>query len=97
MIFDAVSLDQMQTYLGSLKCRLAVMRGELSKVLTEEMAQLLSSWLRHPAPMIEIPQAHHHLILDQPLAFVATVRALLAEWAHATAAVTAGFAKSGPT
>lgn len=79
-IFDAVSLDQMQTSLGSLQCRLAVMRGELSQVLTAEMAQLLTSWLRHPAPMIEIPQAHHHVILDQPLAFVSTVRALLASW-----------------
>ena len=26
--------------------------------------------------------AHHHLILDQPLAFVAAVRAVLADWDH---------------
>jgi len=27
-------------------------------------------------PLVEIPQAHHHLILDQPLAFIAALRAL---------------------
>ena len=34
------------------------------------------------APVIEIPQAHHHLILDQPLAFIAALRAVLADWEH---------------
>jgi Fe2+ or Zn2+ uptake regulation protein len=26
--------------------------------------------------------AHHHLIIDQPLAFIAALRALLADWEH---------------
>jgi pimeloyl-ACP methyl ester carboxylesterase len=34
------------------------------------------------APVVEIPEAHHHLILDQPLAFVAALRTLLADWEH---------------
>ena len=33
-------------------------------------------------PVVEIPQARHHLILDQPIAFVAALRALLADWNH---------------
>ncbi|MBK6660167.1 MAG: hypothetical protein IPG43_19365 [Proteobacteria bacterium] len=32
------------------------------------------------APIIEIPEAQHHLLLDQPLAFVAALRTLLASW-----------------
>ena len=32
------------------------------------------------APMIAVPEAHHHLFLDQPLAFVVALRALLAGW-----------------
>jgi len=32
--------------------------------------------------VIEIPQARHHVMLDQPLAFVAALRALLADWNH---------------
>jgi pimeloyl-ACP methyl ester carboxylesterase len=34
------------------------------------------------APVVTIPEAHHHLILDQPLAFVAALRTLLADWDH---------------
>jgi pimeloyl-ACP methyl ester carboxylesterase len=29
---------------------------------------------------IEIPDAHHHIMIDQPLALVAALRALLATW-----------------
>jgi pimeloyl-ACP methyl ester carboxylesterase len=32
------------------------------------------------APYIEIPEADHHVMIDQPLAFVAALRALLAAW-----------------
>jgi pimeloyl-ACP methyl ester carboxylesterase len=38
-----------------------------------------------PAGMveIEIPDAHHHIMIDQPLALVAALRALLAVWPSA--------------
>jgi pimeloyl-ACP methyl ester carboxylesterase len=29
---------------------------------------------------VEIPDAHHHIMIDQPLALVAAIRALLAAW-----------------
>jgi pimeloyl-ACP methyl ester carboxylesterase len=35
-------------------------------------------------PFIEIPEARHHVMLDQPLAFVAALRTLLQEWRHST-------------
>jgi pimeloyl-ACP methyl ester carboxylesterase len=41
--------------------------------------------VRAPVPersIVAIPQAHHHVILDQPLAFVAALRAILADWEH---------------
>jgi pimeloyl-ACP methyl ester carboxylesterase len=31
-------------------------------------------------PKIEIPDAEHHVMIDQPLAFVAALRGLLAGW-----------------
>ena len=34
------------------------------------------------APIIEVPEAHHHLILDQPLPLVTALRELLADWEH---------------
>jgi pimeloyl-ACP methyl ester carboxylesterase len=40
----------------------------------------------HPSPFppgmleVEIPDSHHHIMIDQPLALVAAIRALLAAW-----------------
>jgi len=32
------------------------------------------------APVIEIPDAYHHVMLDQPIAMSTALRALLADW-----------------
>jgi len=32
------------------------------------------------APVVEVPEARHHVMLDQPLAFVAELRMLLDSW-----------------
>ena len=32
------------------------------------------------SPYVEIPEAEHHVMIDQPLAFVAGLSALLAAW-----------------
>ena len=63
-------------------CRVALFRGELSIVVPPETGEYMYELLNRSAPLIEIPQAHHHLILDQPLAFIAALRALLADWEH---------------
>jgi hypothetical protein len=34
------------------------------------------------APVIEVPLAWHHIMLDQPIALVTGLRALLADWQH---------------
>jgi hypothetical protein len=34
--------------------------------------------------VVTIPEAAHHVMLDQPLAFVAAVNAILADWDHST-------------
>ena len=34
------------------------------------------------APTIEIPHSYHHVPLDQPLALIAALRAILADWQH---------------
>jgi pimeloyl-ACP methyl ester carboxylesterase len=58
------------------------MRGENSVLMPPEVGAYMYSLLGHAAPVIEIPQARHHVMLDQPLAFVAALRALLADWNH---------------
>ena len=69
-------------YLARVRCRVALMRGELSAVVLPETGEYMYELLNRNAPLVEIPQAYHHLILDQPLAFIAALRALLADWEH---------------
>jgi pimeloyl-ACP methyl ester carboxylesterase len=38
--------------------------------------------LGRTSPVIEIPDAYHHVMLDQPIAMITAVRALLADWEH---------------
>ncbi|HEY1960758.1 MAG TPA: alpha/beta hydrolase [Polyangiaceae bacterium] len=75
-------IDTMSDHLAHVKCRVALLRGELSVVVPRETGEYMYDVLNRSAPLVEIPQAHHHLILDQPLAFIAATRALLADWEH---------------
>jgi pimeloyl-ACP methyl ester carboxylesterase len=81
-VFKRSSNDVMSDYLSSVRCRIALMRGEHSLVVPPETGEYMFELLDRNAPLVEIPEAHHHLILDQPLAFIAALRALLADWEH---------------
>jgi pimeloyl-ACP methyl ester carboxylesterase len=77
-----VSTTSMRDYLARVRCRVALMRGQFSAIVPPETGQYMVELLNRNAPLVEIPQAHHHLILDQPLAFIAALRALLTDWEH---------------
>jgi pimeloyl-ACP methyl ester carboxylesterase len=68
--------------LARVRCRIAVVHAELSEIVTPDVTDYMAERLGRTAPFVEIPQAHHHLILDQPLAFTSAIRALLADWEH---------------
>jgi pimeloyl-ACP methyl ester carboxylesterase len=51
-------------------------RGLVSREMAAEMAALAP----RPLPVVELPEAGHHPMLDQPLALVSAVRTLLAVW-----------------
>jgi pimeloyl-ACP methyl ester carboxylesterase len=65
---------------------LALIRGAKSQLFHSEDAAYLLSLIAPGSPYVEIPEAEHHVMIDQPLAFVAGVRALLAAWPAAKAA-----------
>jgi pimeloyl-ACP methyl ester carboxylesterase len=69
-------------YLADARCRVAMLYGELSALVTPDVQEYMDELIGHRAPIIEIPQAHHHVLLDQPLALVAALRAILADWEH---------------
>ena len=67
-------------YLAATPCRKALIYGGDSALVSRETARYMRRFLGADAPVVEIPAAHHHLMLDQPLAFVAALRAVLASW-----------------
>ena len=70
-------------HLAGMRCRRALFYGEHSALVSRDIAAYMASLLGPAAPVVEIPQARHHLMLDQPLAFVAALRTLLAAWVAA--------------
>jgi len=81
-VFPSSAPRPMAEYLKQVPCRIALFRGEWSVVVLPETAEYMYELLERNAPLVEIPQSHHHLFLDQPLAFIAALRALLADWEH---------------
>jgi len=60
--------------------RLAIIYGENSKLFDSDSAAYLRELGGDHVPMIAIPEAEHHLMLDQPLALVTALRSVLALW-----------------
>lgn len=53
--------------------------GEHSAIISRAFARRVGTCIRNGRAPIEIPDAQHHILLDQPLALVAALRALLAQ------------------
>jgi pimeloyl-ACP methyl ester carboxylesterase len=68
--------------LEALQCRAALIYGDRSAIVSRRTVAYMSSIMGPKAPVIEIPEAYHHVMLDQPLAFVAALRAVLDGWAR---------------
>jgi pimeloyl-ACP methyl ester carboxylesterase len=72
--------------LARAACRVAVVNGAHSRIVDADtrayMADLLAGSPAAAAgvPFVQVPEAHHHLLLDQPLAVVTAIRAVLAAW-----------------
>lgn len=67
--------------LPKVGCRVALFRAEYGLV-SPETGDYMYELLGRSAPVIEIPDAYHHLMLDQPLALVTGIRAVLEDWEH---------------
>lgn len=62
------------------KCALALVSGGISRLMRADDAEHTMSLMPADAPHVDVAEANHHVMLDQPLAFVAAVDALLAAW-----------------
>ena len=68
-------------YLPRLVCRFALLRSEFG-IVTPEIGAFMYEQVGRVAPVIEIPEAGHHPMLDEPLILLTALRTLLADWDH---------------
>lgn len=81
-LFKSFRIGNPSQDLSDLACRVGVMYGEASQLFTQEIADYMFKVLDSSVPFVAVPEGRHHLFLDQPLAFIAALRAVLAEWRH---------------
>jgi pimeloyl-ACP methyl ester carboxylesterase len=79
-VFEKTSRSSLREYFLNARCRLALVRGAESVVLPRETADFMVGLAPGRVPLVEIPEAHHHLMFDQPLSLLVALRALLADW-----------------
>lgn len=66
-----------ETYLPQLTMRTDLIVGANSMIAAGPRVKLIASRIGQGHRPVIIPEAYHHIMLDQPLAFVAALRALL--------------------
>jgi pimeloyl-ACP methyl ester carboxylesterase len=81
-LFDGFKIGDTSADLFNLRCRVGVIYGDNSQLVSQDVADYMFKVLDRSVPFIAIPEANHHLFLDQPLAFISALRAVLAEWRH---------------
>lgn len=79
MAQTAEELEIMRDMMTEMPCRVGYIRCENGAV-PADMAQRIRDILQLRGPFVEIAEAGHHPMLDQPLPLVATLRTLLEFW-----------------
>ena len=67
--------------ISRVNCRVALFRAEHGLV-TPTIGEYMYEQLGRVAPVIELPTAGHHPMLDVPLLLITGLRTLLADWNH---------------
>jgi pimeloyl-ACP methyl ester carboxylesterase len=66
--------------LANPRCPVALVWGANSMLMPPDRVAAMRDLLPPGTPAIAIPEAEHHVMVDQPLAFVAALRGLFAGW-----------------
>lgn len=72
MVTGSVDLPDAITMVKTIRCKVAFIYGEKSRFFPSEAVPMLES-LIDPELLAHIDGAHHHVFLDQPLAFIETL------------------------
>jgi pimeloyl-ACP methyl ester carboxylesterase len=73
-------MQDLRSTLNRMRCPAVLMRGGVSELMRAEDAAYTLSLMPADTGFVEIPQAWHHVMIDQPLAFIAALRAILSSW-----------------
>ena len=68
------------TLIGRAGCPMAVVTGEASPLLTVAATAEMLARMRPGVISVVVPEAGHHVFVDQPIATIAILRTLLAAW-----------------
>ena len=66
--------------IAAARCPTALVRGAASRLMRPEDAAYARGLLPPGSPYIEISEADHHVMVDQPLPFISAIETLLADW-----------------
>lgn len=66
--------------LAAAKCRLAFVWGAQSKLMQSDVIEYSRLHAAFGTPFVAVPEAEHHVLLDQPLALIAALRGVMAGW-----------------
>ncbi|KQZ33183.1 alpha/beta fold hydrolase [Caulobacter sp. Root1472] len=80
-IWQRFSMPDLGLLLPRIACPAAMMWGERSGLMPAETVDYMVGEMPDSVLRVIVPDADHHVMVDQPLAFVAGLRGLLAGWA----------------
>ena len=72
--------EQLGPRFAALDVRRSVVHGERSLLFNADAAEYVRGLVGATVPIVAVPHAHHHLMLDQPIAFASVIRTTLATW-----------------
>lgn len=79
-MFDKLILEPIQASFARISCPWIFFHGSESEIVKPALADYLTEKTGRKVPFATIPSAHHHVMLDQPLAFLSALETLLALW-----------------
>ena len=79
-LWSEFDLGDTRTLLADVDAPFALIWGDRSMLMPADLTGDMMRAMPAGSPAIVIPDAAHHVMIDQPLAFVAALRALFAVW-----------------
>ena len=68
------------TLLHEITCPALIVRGQGSRILDKETAESMQSELSNASDVVEIANAFHHIMLDQPVLLIEEIKIALKQW-----------------